>query len=222
MTDELVTVATKYPDRPPMSEPEWVHMDWIQYNANMLSELPQWRERLAEAADMARRLDENPLLDANCKMFQERCNERWVKVVPLFEEAKAHLLREVWIQFKHIRTPHDAEADPDAAVREWEQLRDYALDKLAKPPMPDAGDGADATEAVALTPNEQYFVDLLTEEGQTGPDLAAKLARQGITTIGESEISKMAKRQSLMARGVRHRKGAGYYRIQDNAKATPR
>jgi len=66
-------------------------------------------------------------------------------------------------------------------------------------------------ERVPLTPNEQAFFDLLTDEGQTGPDLAAALARGGITSIGKEEISKMAKLPHLKARGVNHRKGAGYY-----------
>lgn len=71
----------------------------------------------------------------------------------------------------------------------------------------------DDPATVALTPQEQAFFDLLNEEGQTGPDIIAALGRQGIGNIDESALGKMAKRPHMHARGVRHRKGAGYYKI---------
>lgn len=68
----------------------------------------------------------------------------------------------------------------------------------------------------ALTPKEQAFLDELNDEGQTGPDILAKLARRGIG-FDKSAISTMSKRPQMIARGVRHRHGAGYYRVKVNS-----
>jgi hypothetical protein len=66
---------------------------------------------------------------------------------------------------------------------------------------------------VALTPNELAIFDALTEEPMTGGDLLAKLAREGITNLDESALSRTCRRPPLRARGVRHRRRAGYYKI---------
>ena len=83
-----------------------------------------------------------------------------------------------------------------------------------RPVKPDRPNAQAPAEATAMTPNEQALIDVLTDEGQTGPDLAAKLARQGFDKIGEPEISRMAKRPHMKARGVRHRNRAGYFLLK--------
>jgi hypothetical protein len=103
--------------------------------------------------------------------------------------------------------------------------------KARKPPP--AGEGGDKAAVnlsnddpamIALTPDEQAFLDALTDEGQSGPDLVAKLLRDRMGKWDESKISKMWKRPKLHARGVRHEKKAGYYRIglQGNSNVTAR
>jgi hypothetical protein len=83
----------------------------------------------------------------------------------------------------------------------------------------------DPADAVALTPHEEAFFEALCglDAPQTGPDIVAKLSRQAIV-ISESQISRMWRLPQLESRGVRHRKGAGYYvcKTQDNCKATAR
>lgn len=71
----------------------------------------------------------------------------------------------------------------------------------------------DPPESLPLTPNEQAFFDVLTPEPKLGKDILAELNREGFTNFDEVSISRMAKRPHLIARGVRHRRGAGYYKF---------
>lgn len=87
--------------------------------------------------------------------------------------------------------------------------------------MEKRGAVADPPETVPMRENEQAFFDRLTLKAQPGKQLAVRLARDGFPGIGEPEISKMWKLSHMLARGVRLRKGAGYYRVQVDSKITP-
>lgn len=63
-----------------------------------------------------------------------------------------------------------------------------------------------------LTANEEVLFDALSTDPQTGPDIVARLLRDGYRNFNCSMISRMCKKEKpLWRRGVRHRKGAGYY-----------
>lgn len=77
--------------------------------------------------------------------------------------------------------------------------------------QPEIGKDSTTTEIVAMTPNEEAVFDELSEAPQLGADIVAALARKGITTIDAPQLSKICKRKHMAQRGIRMRRGAGYY-----------
>lgn len=111
----------------------------------------------------------------------------------------------------------DVEAARRAIIATQSDFAAWCNESVSSLPLPTTKD--DPPETIALTENEKTFLATLTNEGQTAKEIAGKIARKGIPcSIGEAEISKMAKLPHLIARGVRHRKGAGYYVVK---KTTP-
>ena len=77
----------------------------------------------------------------------------------------------------------------------------------------ESADAAADSALIALTPNELAIFDELSDEPKTGADIVSALVRQGITSIDTSALSRACNRPAMKARGVRNRKGAGYYKI---------
>ena len=145
LQSESVPPVTKYPDRPPATEPLWLHLDWIQANAGELAE--SW-EASAKLHAAGFRPNEEP--DHRDEM--EQWQRLWGKVMPLWSHALQHLPPSAWESCAHIASPFDAERSPSLAVQEWRRLRNYAHGELEK-----AGTGADSEPAgpAILTPAEQ-------------------------------------------------------------------
>jgi hypothetical protein len=140
-----------------------VHLDWIQTTAAILSDC--WEEIEQRRVHWPRPLLDGGGPDPSVRHEVERRIHLWNEIIPLFQEAQTYLPLDVWSGFKHIRTPHDAQNNPAEAAKEWERLRDYALDRLSKSAI-DAGPApteANIDDDATLPPSkiaELYHVDL--------------------------------------------------------------
>jgi hypothetical protein len=88
-------------------------------------------------------------------------------------------------------------------------VADLPPDPVASPVPTTTDDPA----LLALTPNEQAIFDELSESPMPARDIVAALARNGIKGIDAPALSRACKRKHMKSRGVRVRKGAGYYKI---------
>lgn len=130
MSEQFVPVKTKYPGRPPKGEPQWVHLDWIQTTAAILAE--DWLSLRGQHENWVK-FRQLGIDDPTILCQQQRWNHLWEEVIPLFNEVMAYFPLEAWSRFTHVRNSHGADESPEDAVREWNAIRDYAMDKLYKP-----------------------------------------------------------------------------------------
>lgn len=132
LSNDLVPVKTKYPGRPPASEPRWLHLDWIQTTAAILAD--EWEKIIECRANWTRlrsaglNLDDNPQV----QWEMEQWRHLWEEVLPLWQESLAYVDREVWEVCEHIAGPHDAERSPKQAAAEWRRVRNHAQAALEK------------------------------------------------------------------------------------------
>jgi hypothetical protein len=204
-------------DKPRYTAPKADHLAWIHATASDL--LKEWSELRGVTekyllANVPWGSDVTQAIVAANMATEQLCNSVEQHLPELARRSPA--LLEAFSRQPVLTLGHH---DADWTDRLPKVLAEFQAIAQATIPASQQPRGGD-TEVVALTPNEQAFFDVLTDEGQTGPDLVAKLIRQGIRTIDETAISKMAKRPHMEARGVRHRQKAGYYLIRDNGKVT--
>ena len=104
-----------------------------------------------------------------------------------------------------------------ANAAEAEASRPTVSERVATEPVgtPTAkASGADDPARVGLTPKEEAILNVLPGEDSPmlGRDVIIKLGREGVTS-DLSELSRLCKKPPLSARGVRNRRGAGYYKL---------
>jgi hypothetical protein len=142
--------------------------------------------------------------------------EHHLEFLSTLADGKTRPIPRLWCRM----TTFDPELDA------WEKLTRIALHSLeeAKPgatsvplekpkPIAPVVKSPDDPALIALTPNEQAIFDELSETPMSALDIVAKLARQGIANLDDSALSRACKRPQMRARGVRHRRGAGYYKL---------
>jgi hypothetical protein len=140
----------------------------------------------------------DPIHQAMCAV-QSHYPENWMPP-ELFD-----LSREL-LGLSRIPKPRTDEIERETGMKAW-SLRG----KLYYLIHPKVSAPADDPASVAMTSKEDAVFLELGEEALPGPDLLRKLAAQKVM-LSASELSRICNLPHMFARGVRNRRGSGYYR----------
>jgi hypothetical protein len=175
----LVPVKQKYPQRPPATEPEWVHLDWIQTTCAQFGKWPAILKRIRSLPPAL----SNDLMAAHDRKCLSRLQE---EIVPLFDKIKAHFPPEMCGKFRFIQSAYDAARRPNKAASEWRMARNYASVTLAK--LNDRADRPPLGENARLL--YEYLIYLPEHEAMTGPKILDWFMQKHSKNVDQGTLTK--------------------------------